>query len=88
MASFAIAHILYIRAFEMKPLKIGLAVPIYLISIPLMFIYVYTIEETALRIMVPLYSIIIYAMFWRASCKVIPLKRNTGYAEIFAFIGK
>ena len=83
MASFGIAHILYISAFGLKPLKLKLG--LFLFSLAALSIYIYSnlISDAILKYGVSIYSILIFTMGWRS---VAAYTRNKN--EIFCVIGK
>ena len=65
LASFAIAHILYIRAFGFKPLNFRTGAVCFLLTTVAYLIYLPGLEGP-FHIAVPIYVIIISSMVWRA----------------------
>lgn len=66
MASFALAHILYFTAFGLKPFKFHLAILLFILTLPVNLIYFNTINDNILKVLVPIYIILISSMLWRA----------------------
>ena len=69
-ASFAVAHVMYICAFGLKPLRPSL----YVKMLPLMAVvywYIYNgLTDTGLKVAVLCYIMIILFMNWRALAKI------------------
>lgn len=66
MASFALAHILYFTAFGLKPFKFHIGILLFILTFPINLIYFNAINDTILKVLVPIYIILISSMLWRA----------------------
>lgn len=66
LISFAIAHIFYFTAFGIKPFNFRLAFAIVGLSVPITALYVPFIGDFVLKLLVPLYTLLLLSMLWRA----------------------
>lgn len=87
MISFAIAHIIYFTAFGLKPFKFPLAIFLFLLTLPLNFAYFHLIADNVLKIMVPLYIILISSMLWRAISR-LKIFLNFEWTKLCCLLGK
>lgn len=66
MISFAIAHIIYFTAFGLRPFRFQIGLLLFLVSVPINLAYLHLINDSLLKVMVPVYVILIMSMLWRA----------------------
>ena len=82
---FAIAHIVYIFAFGFKPFRPALAVLNLLIFFIASYLIVPEIKIYELKIILPIYMVILLTMIWRAMAQV--QANNIDYSKIFGALG-
>jgi hypothetical protein len=66
MIAFAIAHVIYFSAFGIKPFNFRLAFALVAFAVAICAVYMPFIKNYILKIMVPIYLMLIFAMLWRA----------------------
>ena len=82
MASFGLAHILYITAFGLKPLKIKLGCIIYSIAALMIYFYFNMIKDPVLKYGVSIYTILIFTMIWRSLARFGGKGNNQYYCAL------
>lgn len=76
MVSFAIAHISYLTAFGMRPLDPKLAVAPITFSLLMSILLVPVLDDIALKVGVPIYSILLLSMLWRSLARLQHFNKN------------
>jgi len=66
VASFGIAHILYFTAFGIKPFNIRLALALVACFMTACAVYLPNLNNYLLKLLVPVYMILLFSMCWRA----------------------
>lgn len=64
--AFGIAHIIYLTAFGIKPLNYKFALALTILSLPVSAFYIPFLQNYLLKVIVPVYMIILLSMLWRA----------------------
>jgi uncharacterized membrane protein YhhN len=66
LVSFAVAHVIYLTAFGIKPYNFRLLFALVAIGVPHSAVQLLFIDSDILKVMVPIYMLLILSMLWRA----------------------
>ena len=67
---FALVHILYTTTFGFRPLKMKLGFVYFSLMAVISYFIIPLIQDAELKIILPLYSVLLLTMAWRAMAKV------------------
>lgn len=65
MAVFGIAQVFYISAFEMRPCKVHIGIPLYALA-AVLTVFIYSSLSFIIKIGLPIYAVLLTTMCWRA----------------------
>lgn len=76
LLAFAVAHVLYMSAFGIRPFNFRLGLALLFAAIPTSAFTVPFISSYILRFLVPVYSLLVVAMLWRATSRLQLFNKN------------
>lgn len=74
--SFATAHIFYFSALGIRPVNIRLALLIFTCALPIMIFYVPFISNYMLKVLVPMYTMLLLSILWRSVSRLQLFSKN------------
>lgn len=74
--SFGIAHFIFFTAFGIKPVNFRLAFALVACAIPVFALYIPSISNYVLKVMVPVYMSLLLTMLWRAVSRLQIFNKN------------